>query len=601
MTTSKRKRKRSYRVRISENFPWHVLEKLIQDLESDFLSYGLMEDLQEIKQVVRHRDIEKYVSLCKTRWALKELNSEYGGSDGQDLQKVRLLRMLTCMQKYNYPNSPFDQEKNAIDAFLKYEAHCAAVNDSCILYRMLTDEEDPNLSSYDSVTLYPILHHAREFIAGTLGVNVDLQDLHCRLRHGPGSSADKRGRFSIPVEKYIPPIGTTSLGAELIAEGFTGDERWMRTLFDASFETSVGLFEQVDTAPIEFVPKDASIYRSIMLEPTGNVAFQLAIDDFIKERLRTRWGLDLRNQSKNQRLATRYSKDGDGVTIDLSGASDCIALMWLLFFPEKWAELIMQLRTPCGVLPTGQKILFEKISSMGNGFTFAVETLIFSAILYGVVRNNGDQWADVLPDLAVYGDDIICPKRYYTDLAIALKKTGFILNREKSFSTGPIRESCGIDSYNGFRIDRPTIKDKPLIVPDLYVIHNLLRDVEQRYGFDLTITRMYLIKLIPPQSRYYGPVVESMDCYIHTESESVLKKKFRKRFCRMFYVVKYMRREHPRMRKGDKRWELWQDFLPMLYLSRPGKTPTTTSVSLDMESTIFQKRRVVVHTSVAYI
>jgi hypothetical protein len=49
----------------------------------------------------------------------------------------------------------------------------------------------------------------------------------------------------------------------------------------------------------------------------------------------------------------------------------------------------------------------------------------------------------------VFGDDIIVKKEAYAFLVRSLTKLGFKVNDDKSFNTGPFRESCGYDWYNG--------------------------------------------------------------------------------------------------------------------------------------------------------
>lgn len=189
------------------------------------------------------------------------------------------------------------------------------------------------------------------------------------------------------------------------------------------------------------VPKDSLTYRTIAAEPEGNLPFQLTIDTYWKRRL-ARVGICLDDQSKNQRLALVGSIDGSVATIDLSMASDTVSLnavLWL--FPEEWSEVLMSLRTPAykGIFGYG---LYQKFSSMGNGFTFALETMLFYAIVKAVGSNV----------CSVYGDDIICDASSYDAVVRLLRFFGFIPNQKKSFSTGPFRESCGADWFSGSNV-----------------------------------------------------------------------------------------------------------------------------------------------------
>lgn len=79
-----------------------------------------------------------------------------------------------------------------------------------------------------------------------------------------------------------------------------------------------------DVNRVEFVPKNWKTFRTIACEAEGCMPFQLAFDDFLKERLR-KWGVDLSSQLKNQRMAVEGSISGKFATVDLSMASDCLA------------------------------------------------------------------------------------------------------------------------------------------------------------------------------------------------------------------------------------------------------------------------------------
>jgi len=83
---------------------------------------------------------------------------------------------------------------------------------------------------------------------------------------------------------------------------------------------------------------------------------------------------------------------------------------------------------------------------MGNGFTFELETLLFVALSAAVAK--------LIPgrDLFVYGDDILIPSAADRDVRAVLEAFGFEVNQEKSFSSGPFRESCGGDFFLGYNV-----------------------------------------------------------------------------------------------------------------------------------------------------
>lgn len=190
---------------------------------------------------------------------------------------------------------------------------------------------------------------------------------------------------------------------------------------------------------VEYVPKNWKTHRTIACEPGGVLPLQLAFDMYCKGRLR-KVGIDLSDQSRNQGLAKEGSISGIYSTIDLSMASDTLAfntVAWLL--PEPWFKYLADIRCAYGALPSGEIVRYAKFSSMGNGATFALETLIFSSLCYAVGSRG----------FSVYGDDIVIEEEFAFPLLQLLRFFGFIPNEEKTFLSGPFRESCGKDWYEG--------------------------------------------------------------------------------------------------------------------------------------------------------
>jgi len=103
---------------------------------------------------------------------------------------------------------------------------------------------------------------------------------------------------------------------------------------------------------------------------------------------------------------------------------------------------------------------------MGNGFTFELETAVFLAIILAV-RNlravSEPLEALITPgrDVLVYGDDIIIPTEYASDVVSALSYCGFKTNDSKSFVEGPFRESCGGDYFRGVDVRPYFLKEYP--------------------------------------------------------------------------------------------------------------------------------------------
>jgi len=187
-------------------------------------------------------------------------------------------------------------------------------------------------------------------------------------------------------------------------------------------------FRKIHHNRVELVPKNWKTHRTIACEPEGNIALQLAFDSFCKRKLRSRLKIDLSDQSRNQRLAHESSVHGKLCTVDLKAASDRLALNVVhLLFPRGWVDYFLATRSPCWKASDGALKPYHKLSSMGNGYTFTIETLVFAAIC----KSLGSK------EFSVYGDDIIIETELYEPLVEMLSYLGFEVNQEKSHVSMP--------------------------------------------------------------------------------------------------------------------------------------------------------------------
>jgi hypothetical protein len=124
--------------------------------------------------------------------------------------------------------------------------------------------------------------------------------------------------------------------------------------------------------------------------------------------------------------------------------------------PPAWFELLDSLRSKYTEID-GKWVKLEKFSSMGNGFTFELETAVFATLARTIVRLNGGD-----PDkVKCYGDDLIAPAEYSKDILSALAYFGFTPNTRKTFVEGPFRESCGGDFWLGKPVRAHFIEELP--------------------------------------------------------------------------------------------------------------------------------------------
>jgi hypothetical protein len=224
---------------------------------------------------------------------------------------------------------------------------------------------------------------------------------------------------------------------------------------------------------ITTVPKDGRKDRPIAIEQTGNVYLQLGVGQILRARLRAQ-GLDLDKQADtNRSMAMESSRTSELFTMDLSNASDTISAELVeILLPPDWFRLMDSLRAPWGVLPSGEAFRYRKFSSMGNGYTFELETLIFLAVCEGIRRTYGCR----SDRFVAFGDDIIGPDYLYLHTKHYLEYAGFRVNSEKSFHgrTG-VRESCGVDALDGLNIRPFFVRRVPQFVTEAVGVRNRIR------------------------------------------------------------------------------------------------------------------------------
>jgi hypothetical protein len=231
------------------------------------------------------------------------------------------------------------------------------------------------------------------------------------------------------------------------------------------------------------VPKNEDTVRTIAIEPMGNMCLQLAAGIYLEGTLRY-IGLDIsKQQPLNKALALRGSIDGSLATIDLSSASDMFSIdLVRSLMPAPWFDLLMNLRSP-QIMIQGKLVELNMISTMGNGFTFPLMTLMLTSLIYAMrAQRRGPMLYIDWSSTAVFGDDIIVPVEEYAELCELLTQAGLVVNHDKSYSEGPFRESCGGDYHNGTDIT-PFYVRNLRSDSDIYVAINQLLEWSGRNNF----------------------------------------------------------------------------------------------------------------------
>lgn len=244
------------------------------------------------------------------------------------------------------------------------------------------------------------------------------------------------------------------------------------------------------------VPKNQEKVRTIAKEPLGNMCIQLAAGRYLSHALLLR-GCDIScQQPRNRALAKLGSVDGSLATLDLSSASDCITPSLVeALFPDEWFDLLTSIRSP-EISSDGVWYKLNMISTMGNGYTFPLMTLIIVSLIYAMRRVHGGpnlfvNWSNT----AVFGDDIVIPVSEVSELVKLLKDAGFIVNLDKSYFSGPFRESCGGDYYRG--VDVSPFYVKSLATDsDVNVALNQTLSWQSRHDLVLPRSSRFLLSLL---------------------------------------------------------------------------------------------------------
>jgi hypothetical protein len=364
-------------------------------------------------------------------------------------------------------NSGIDRVAAASSSFLEAEEQCLRTNERFrALISDVTLDPTQDFPGRSSNPINATLIEMRRVVHRILGrlTLSKLSFVEDSFGFGPGATSAVSGADVLLSKKY---------GAELHITPRLYPFRF--SLIGPVWRSFPGPgFVVNDSSRTTTVPKNAKTERIIAVEPHMNIFVQKGIGSLIRKRLKL-FGVDLDTQSWNQFLAS-MAQDWSLSTIDLKGASDSVSHRLVRFLlPSRWFELLSSARVDFTDL-NGERIALQKFSSMGNGFTFELETLIF----YSACIACG---AD--PALtAVYGDDIIVERTVASKLIEVLDFIGFKTNVKKTFLSGNFFESCGTDWYEG--VDVRPIYLKGQYVDDtqcrLY-IPNALRRYAHRRGF----------------------------------------------------------------------------------------------------------------------
>jgi len=387
------------------------------------------------------------------------------------------------LTKADFLPTTFDRRKVALERFESAESQCSSTNS-----RWRSVYGGPSLGEkYPGPGIDRIISMTKSRIHRILG-RFPAERLGESCRWGPGATTSIRNPRTSVYEKYLEPVTGSGLCFTLFSPLLEEITLW------SSFQRGYRCVS--DGNKVVLVPKNAKTERSIASEPSFDSYIQLGIGRLMRERLALH-GVNLKSQETNQDLARYGSLTGKVATMDLSMASDTASKTVIEHqFPADWLVAMKACRSPHWRLGRDRGV-YSKFSSMGNGYTFEMETILFYATAMSVAEVLGlPTW-----EVTVFGDDITIGVEGVKLLSDALAFQGFTVNASKSHDSGVFRESCGKDYFLGTNV-RP------------YFVESVLRDVRDLIKFHNGILRGLIpshrtaakaLRMVRAGDRLFGP------------------------------------------------------------------------------------------------
>ena len=279
-------------------------------------------------------------------------------------------------------------------------------------------------------------------------------------KHGPGAVSERlfdgNKKYEFPswsprLERAFPwdVFGTCTIDNYL--EGSLPDSRYVPN-------------EWEHHSKLISVPKTQKAPRLIASEPVCHQWIQQGIAKLLVERVaRSPLGLaiDFHSQEPSRRDALESSRTGMRSTIDLSSASDRLSLRLVEFIfaaNQSLLRMFADSRTRYLFNPIDKKndsvVKLKKFASMGSALTFPVQSIVFTVLAVGVgsYLRRSTNYRKLCKEVRVFGDDIIVPNAWVSELKWVLTHFGLKVNASKTFTEGNFRESCGMDAFRGYDV-----------------------------------------------------------------------------------------------------------------------------------------------------
>jgi hypothetical protein len=429
-------------------------------INPDLLSDLLREDLGPIDEVMLTSDMT--IDAARRLWLSNSFLKKFEDRESNDAHDLAIAKFLSYNQKCAsfvlQPKRLFDEEliggvRTVLDDWLHPNGVPAGLFDFTV---------EAELGSGSSVETDTTAFYTKLFDSGLTTANEDLRRLY----------------------RDFAALNPTWLAAEEARYTNHGNRA-------------------VEGSKITTVPKQFDIKRTICVEPVLEMFFQRGIGNFLERVMKKRLGVSLESQPDlNREFARVGSLTGAFGTIDLRSASDCISTTLIeSLFPRYFVDWLKRTRCKTATLPDGSRVELSMISSMGNGYTFALQTMLFASIVVTCYRLKGHKPSfrkkrGLNPEgtvfganCGVFGDDIVVRSDTYDLVVHALTLFGFEVNDGKSFNSGDFRESCGHDYFRGVNIRGVYIKSLSTEQDCFSAVNRLIRwGVIAGVPLDLTVS-----------------------------------------------------------------------------------------------------------------
>jgi len=441
----------------------------------------------------RARQLHQLVSEGRLREA--QLLSMPGPSAYRTPLDYRRDRLATdIIKKLRLPGDDVLRERNSVLKFVENERACALTNHRFRRYqRMLAG--DILIPEEDRLWV-EVLVQWRVELKRLLG----RIPLHLVPRFSGGSTLSDSGKLTTIPDKMS---SRTTIYESCV-------DVWRNSIKFTPFGEKAEADLVVRANRFFTVPKNSEINRMCCMEASGALSLQLAVGEYLKARYKLCTGHNLREAKPiHMDLARQASITGHLATIDLSSASDMISRELVkAVLPTDWWLLLNSLRATHTEV-WGAVVYNEKFSSMGNGFTFELETILFRTLMK-VITNY---------DVRVFGDDIIIDSSSAPLALKVLEWAGFRINEKKSFCEGPFRESCGGDYFEGVSVRGHFLEEIPDAPQNWVALANGLH----RVGLGRTAAWFFCVDQVPSDWRVFGPSFLGDTCFNDDEAEPIYK------------------------------------------------------------------------------